>query len=72
MHQPGSEPEIAEGIFGPLSRLVDPSYDRAAAERSVRRAHAEKFHRRATKRQWVNEIDVVVDVGSRPPLRSAA
>jgi Protein of unknown function (DUF4238) len=71
MHQPGSEPKIAQGIFAPLSRLVDPSYDRAAAERSVRRAHAEKFHRRATKRQWVNEIEVVVDVGSRTALRAA-
>jgi Protein of unknown function (DUF4238) len=71
MHQAGSEPEIAEGIFAPLSRLIDPSYDRAAAERSVRRAHADKFHKRAAKRQWVNELDVVVDVGTSPPLRAA-
>lgn len=72
MHQPGREPKIAEGIFAPLSRLVDPSYDRDAAERSVRRAHAEKFRKRAARRQWVNELDVVVDIGSGPGLRAAA
>jgi hypothetical protein len=72
MHRPGAEPEIVDDIFSPLSRFIDPTYDRATAERSVRRAHAQKFHDRAKKRKWVKELDVVVDVGSRPRLRAAA
>ncbi len=72
MHQPGSEPEIADDVFSPLSRLIDPSYDRSVAERSARRAHADNFHKRASKRQWVNELDVVVDIGSQPALQAAA
>lgn len=72
MHKPGSEPEIADDFFFPLSRLIDPAYDRFVAERSVRRAHADKFHKRATKRKWVNELDVVVDIGSPPMLAAAA
>jgi Protein of unknown function (DUF4238) len=72
MHQPGVEPEIADDVFAPLSRLIDPTYDRFAAERSARRAHADKFHRRASKRQWVNELDVIVDISSRLALPVAA
>lgn len=72
MHQPGIEPEIADDLFLPLSRHLDPSYDRAAAERSLRREHAAKFNKRASKRQWVNELEVIVDVGDTPPLRAAA
>lgn len=71
MHQPGAEPEIAEGVFSPLSRLVDSSYDRAAAERSTRRVHADKFRKRAARRQWVTELEVVVDVGTSPTLQAA-
>jgi uncharacterized protein DUF4238 len=72
MHTPGVEPELADDVFSPLSRLVDPAYDRAAAEGSVRRAHAQKFHERSKKRKWVNEFDVVVDVGSHSALQAAA
>lgn len=72
MHRPGTEPEMVDDVFSPLSRLIDPAYDRAAAERSVRRAHAQKFHERSKKRKWVNEFDVVVDVGSQPSLREVA
>jgi hypothetical protein len=72
MHQPGSEPEIADDFFFPLSRLIDPSYDRAAAGRSARRAYASKFQKRASKRQWVNELDVIVDIDSPQALRAAA
>ncbi|HEX5761661.1 MAG TPA: DUF4238 domain-containing protein [Solirubrobacterales bacterium] len=68
MHRPGSEPEVADDVFSPLSRLIDPTYDRAVAKQSARRAHADSFHKRSSKRKWVNELDVVVDVGSQPPL----
>jgi hypothetical protein len=71
MHQPGSEPEIADDIFSPLSRLVDASYDRAAAKRSARRAHAYKFNERAKKRKWVNELEVLVDIDSQSSLQAA-
>ena len=72
MHQPGSEPEIADGVFSPLSRLIDPSYDYPAAERSVRRAYADKVRKRMAKRQWVNELDVIVDLGTSPTIQATA
>lgn len=72
MHRPGSEPEVADDVFLPFSRLVDPTYDRAVAERSARRARAEAFNRHSRSRQWVNEIDVLVEIGSGPALRAAA
>jgi hypothetical protein len=72
MHQPGSEPEIADGVFSPLSRLIDPSYDYPAAERSVRRAYADKVRKRMAKRQWVNELDVIADLGTSPTLQAPA
>ena len=72
MHRPGEEPEIPDDVFSSLSRLVDFSYGRAAAERSVRRAYASNFLNRASKRRWVNEVDVVVEIGSPPGLREAA
>jgi hypothetical protein len=72
MHRPGSEPEVADDVFSPLSRLIEPAYDRAAAERSLRRAYAQKSHDRAKKRKWVNELDVIVDIGEHPALRTAA
>jgi hypothetical protein len=62
MHQPGSEPEVGEGIFLPLSRRIDTSYDRAAAEGSTRRAHAHRFNERARKRKWVSELEVIVNL----------
>ena len=36
MHTPGSEPEIGVGTFRPLSRSIDPSYDRRIAQSSQR------------------------------------
>ncbi len=72
MHRPGLEPEIADDVFSPLSRLIDPAYDRVAAECSARRAHADDFHKRFKARKWVNEIDVVVDIGSQSALCAAA
>src|SRR4051794_10612822 len=38
MHRPCSEPDVPTGLFAPISRLVEPAYDRAAALRSARRA----------------------------------
>ena len=72
MHRPGEEPEIPDDIFSPLSRFVDASYGRAAAEQSFRRAHASSFQQRASKRQWVNELDVIVDIGPPPNLQAVA
>ena len=72
MHRPGSEPEVADDVFSPLSRLIDSTYDRAVAKRSARRAHAEAFNKRSRARKWVNELDVVVEIGSQPALQAAA
>lgn len=72
MHKVGEEPEIPDDVFSPLSRLVDFSYDRAAAEGSLRRAHASNFQQRASKRQWVNDLDVIVEIGSQLGLKAAA
>jgi Protein of unknown function (DUF4238) len=72
MHKAGEEPEVSDDVFLPLSRLVDFSYGRAAAERSLRRAHARNFQRRASKRKWVNELDVIVEIGSQAALKAAA
>lgn len=72
MHKVGEEPEIPDDVFSPLSRLVDFSYDRAAAEGSLRRAHASNFQQRASKRQWVNDLDVIVEIGSQLGLEAAA
>lgn len=72
MHPPGGEPEIADDVFAPLSRLIDPTYDRSVAEGSARRAHAEGFRKRSSKRKWVNELDVLVDIGRQSTLQVAA
>ena len=69
MHRPGAEPEVPDGIFSPLSRLIDPTYDRAVAERSVRRAHAKETLGRVQGRTWVHDVNVIVDVG--PKQRAA-
>ncbi|HET7485785.1 MAG TPA: DUF4238 domain-containing protein [Solirubrobacterales bacterium] len=71
MHQLGAEPDVGEGVFMPLSRLIDPTYDLAAARDSARRAHAAKFLKQASRRKWVNKVDVVVDVNSQAALRAA-
>jgi Protein of unknown function (DUF4238) len=70
MHKPGSEAEVGEGVFLPLSRRIDASYNRAAAERSARRSHAQKFFERTQKRDWVNELELIVDIQpGRPKQR---
>ncbi|HEY8816117.1 MAG TPA: DUF4238 domain-containing protein [Candidatus Dormibacteraeota bacterium] len=43
MHQPGSEPEVGNGVFEPLSRLIDPSYGKQTVLRSTRHALAAQF-----------------------------
>jgi hypothetical protein len=63
MHKPGYEPEVPDDIFAPLSRLIDPTYDRAAALRSLRRIRAKKTLERIQSRTWVNAVEVVTDVG---------
>lgn len=62
MHQPGAEPGVGTGTFAPISRLVDPSYNRAAAMASRRRASAEAFLRRTKSRRYVHDIEIIVDV----------
>jgi hypothetical protein len=62
MHQLGSEPPVHEGELAPLSRLVEPSYDRAVALRSARRARAGQFVERVEHRQFVHEVEVLRDV----------
>lgn len=59
MHKPGFEPEIPDDIFAPLSRLIDPDYDRAAALSSSRRARAKLAFERVRSRTWVHEVEVL-------------
>jgi hypothetical protein len=63
MHRPGEEPPIADGPLRPLSRLVDPGYDRSAMLRSARRAGAEQFIARVRDRQFVKNVEVLTDLG---------
>ena len=63
MHRLGAEPPRAEDIFAPLSKLVDPRYDRASCLGSARRAHAIRFAEKASKRRWVNKLEVLVEIG---------
>lgn len=69
MHRPGTEPPVSDGIFAPLSRLVEPSYDRAAALRSARRSTAARFLERVKARRHVNDVEVIIDL---PDLLSPA
>jgi hypothetical protein len=59
MHAPGLEPDIPDDIFAPLSRFMDPDYDRGAALQSPRRLRAQNGFDRIRSRTWVNEIEVV-------------
>jgi hypothetical protein len=59
MHKPGFEPGVPDDIFAPLSRLIDPDYDRAAALRSPRRARAKKAFERVRSRTWVHNVEVL-------------
>jgi hypothetical protein len=62
MHQPGTEPAAPVGIFAPASRLVERSYDRAAALRSARRTAAQQFIERVRRRRHVHDVELVIDV----------
>jgi hypothetical protein len=61
MHKPGIEPEVPDDIFRPLSRLIDPNYDRAAALGSTRRRLAQTSFDRMRSRTWINEIEVLTE-----------
>jgi len=62
MHRPGSEPEVPKGVFAPISRLVEPSYDRSALLSSARRRTAQAFIARCKDRRHVDDVEVLVDV----------
>ncbi len=62
MHQPGSEPELDARTTSPISRLIDPTYDRTSVVRSERRARAQRFLERVRTRQHMHDVEVVVDV----------
>jgi hypothetical protein len=59
MHASGLEPEIPDDIFAPLSRFIDPEYDREVALRSLRRSRAQKGFDRIRSRTWVNDVEVL-------------
>ena len=59
MHRPGDEPEIADGPLRPLSRLVEPAYDRSAMLRSARRAGAEQYIASVRDREFVKTVQAV-------------
>lgn len=63
MHVPGHRPPIAEGPLLPLVRLVEPAYNTEVAMHSVARARAEQWVKRNQHRQWVNNIEVLLDYG---------
>lgn len=71
MHQPGNEPDVPRGVFSPISRAIDPTYDRATMLGSVRRATAERFLERVKNRQHVHDVEVIIDV-DLPGARKAA
>ncbi len=62
MHSPSSEPEAPKGVFEPISRLVEPLYDRAAMLRSARRARGLEFVERVKNRRHVHDVEVLIDV----------
>ncbi len=64
MHRPGAEPEIANGPHQPLSRILEPGYDRSAMHRSVRRSRAQQYIESVQGRQFVNTVDVLTDLGA--------
>jgi Protein of unknown function (DUF4238) len=69
MHRPGLEPAVPGGIFDPLSRLVEHSYDRRIALRSARRATATQFVERVKDRQHVHDVEVIIKL---PALLTSA
>ncbi len=72
MHKVGSEPEIGTGVFKPLSRLVEPSYDKGFVRRSARHARAAQFLRGAREKRFVNEVEVLVEIDDGGGLKVAA
>jgi hypothetical protein len=71
MHRLDSEPYVPSGVFAPISRLIEPDYDSATALRSSRRATARRFVERVASRQYVSDVEVILDVG-REVLPAAA
>lgn len=69
MHQPDYEPYVPAGTFGPVSRLVEPAYDRSVAMRSIRRATAARFAERVLGRRYLDDVEVIVDL---PQVGAAA
>jgi hypothetical protein len=63
MHRPGGEPEMADGTLKPLSRLVEPAYDRSAMLSSARRARAQQFIASVQDREFVKTVEVLTDLG---------
>jgi len=64
MHQPGSEPEVGKGVFKPLSRLIDSSYGKQTVVGSTRHALAAQFFKRVQGRKFVNDVEVLVEMGA--------
>lgn len=62
MHEPGSEPMISAGTFRPISERIDPSYDAHAARGSRRHRLASAAVERALEREFVNDVDVLVEL----------
>lgn len=65
MHCPSNEPEVPAGVFEPISRLVEPRYDRARMATSARRATGQRFVERVKNRRHVHEVEVLIDVEPR-------
>jgi uncharacterized protein DUF4238 len=62
MHRPGAEPDVADGMFEPLSRILEPAYDRSALLRSARRSRAQQFLASVQGRQFVKTVEVLIDL----------
>jgi hypothetical protein len=71
MHSLFNEPEVPTGVFEPISRLVEPRYDRAAMSRSARRATAQQFVERVKNRRHIHDVEVLIDV-ERSRLKEAS
>jgi hypothetical protein len=63
MHQIGSEPPVGTGVFRPLTRLIERSYGEQTVAGSRRYAAADRFLKEVRGRKFVNEVEVVVELG---------
>lgn len=70
MHQPDYEPDVPTGVFAPFSRLLESGYDLARVLRSSRRATAQSFVARVADRQFVHDVEVILNIGT--PILSLA